>query len=57
MAKEHGHEGGTPGSDSPASSGRSTLRVDNESRKPRTLKEMEEEAEWLKTFISAEDSS
>ncbi|KAG8950484.1 hypothetical protein FRC04_007499 [Tulasnella sp. 424] len=35
--------------------GRPQLKVDNESRKPRTLEEMEEEAVWLKGFFKDDE--
>ncbi|PVG00899.1 diadenosine tetraphosphate asymmetrical hydrolase [Serendipita vermifera] len=57
LSKKHGHETGTPSSESSASSNRSSFRVDNESRKPRTLQEMEEEAEWLKSLMPTEDTN
>lgn len=35
--------------------GRPQLKIDNESRKPRTLEEMEEEAVWLKGFFKDDE--
>ncbi|CAG8725551.1 6563_t:CDS:2 [Acaulospora colombiana] len=57
LSKKDGHETGTPSSESSVSSDRSTFRVDNESRKPRTMQEMEEEANWLKSLMPTEDAN
>lgn len=32
-------------------SGSNRIRIDNESRKPRTMEEMEQEAQWLKSLV------
>jgi len=42
---------GVPPSTRSSSQKSEPLRMDDEGRKPRTLEDMEKEAEWLKTFM------